>query len=271
MPERGITTRWNGHKFLLFLEDRSYCFGLWSTNFGPLWELDALARTILVEEDCVIDVGANYGYGSTIFARACGPMGKVVSVEAAPHTAARLRRQSAASGFGGRIVIVNRAVGDSEGNARMRVSFGGRQDCQYVIPEGEVVEDTRDYLEGEIAVPVSTLDSIVRGTDARSPALVKIDVEGFELRAVNGAEEILGAESPPWLMVEVLGQTKEMTSGGSARLLGRLASYSEEWYVFEEQEFVKAKASDVATLLRDLPYLNLLVRPPRGHFRDRFE
>jgi FkbM family methyltransferase len=270
MPQRGITASWKNYKFILFLEDRSHCFGLWASEFRPLMEFDTLARAVVREGDCVIDVGANYGYTSTIFARACGSTGKVISIEAAPHTAKNLRRQIAAAGFGERVLIVNRAVGDREGLARMRASFKARQDCQYVISEGESIKDEREYLSEEIVVPIDTLDRIVESSGVKAPVLMKIDVEGFESSVLKGAKNILDARSPPWLLVEVLSPEKEMTSGGSSQILNQLVSYSGEYYIYEQGRFARPEREELILLSQKLPYFNLLVKPPRGEFRERW-
>jgi hypothetical protein len=43
----------------------------------------------------------------------------------------------------------------------------------------------------QIEVPVTTLNEIVRTSDAPFPDLVKIDAEGFDLRVLAGASELV--------------------------------------------------------------------------------
>jgi hypothetical protein len=44
----------------------------------------------------------------------------------------------------------------------------------------------------QIEVPMVTLNEIVRTSDAPLPEMVKIDAEGFDLRVIAGASELLG-------------------------------------------------------------------------------
>lgn len=44
----------------------------------------------------------------------------------------------------------------------------------------------------QIEVPVTTLNEIVRSSDAPFPDMIKIDAEGFDLRALAGASELIG-------------------------------------------------------------------------------
>jgi FkbM family methyltransferase len=44
----------------------------------------------------------------------------------------------------------------------------------------------------QIEVPVTTLNEIVRTSDAPLPDMVKIDAEGFDLRVIAGASELIG-------------------------------------------------------------------------------
>ena len=44
----------------------------------------------------------------------------------------------------------------------------------------------------QIEVPVITLNEIVRTSDAPYPDLVKIDAEGFDLKVIAGASELVG-------------------------------------------------------------------------------
>jgi len=53
--------------------------------------------------------------------------------------------------------------------------------------------DTTRYKVESIVVPTLTLDSLVRRGEMPTPDLLKVDVEGFELQVLRGAEPLLNA------------------------------------------------------------------------------
>ena len=81
-------TDWAGQRVLLFLDDPT-CRWLWMTGFKEFEDLAVLAPRLLREGDTVFDIGAYYGYVATVFSAAVDSTGRVLAVEAAPHTAAR--------------------------------------------------------------------------------------------------------------------------------------------------------------------------------------
>ena len=44
----------------------------------------------------------------------------------------------------------------------------------------------------QVEIPVTTLNEVVRSGGAPSPDIVKIDAEGFDLRVLAGASELVG-------------------------------------------------------------------------------
>jgi FkbM family methyltransferase len=53
-------------------------------------------------------------------------------------------------------------------------------------------EDAESFGGSQIKVPVTTLNEVVRTSTAPFPEMVKIDAEGFDLRVVGGASELIG-------------------------------------------------------------------------------
>ena len=107
---------------------------------------------------------------------------------------------------------------------------------------GEVWESGRAHIVGAAAgyqselsgatrivdVPVTTVDELRRAGEVSAPALVKIDVEGAELLALEGMKETLQV-SRPVLVAELWGSEN---IGGAERLLRSLGydvSVLSEW------------------------------------------
>jgi FkbM family methyltransferase len=87
-------------------------------------------------------------------------------------------------------------------NSKIRWIGAGAGDKQGVLPFTVSYHDvsstfilTPDAAKGgvhQIEVPVTTLNEIVRSSDAPFPDMIKIDAEGFDLRVLAGASELIG-------------------------------------------------------------------------------
>lgn len=94
-----------------------------------------------------------------------------------------------------------------------------------------------------IEVTASTLDHELQGSSGQI-SFVKVDVEGHELRCVQGAQRSLQKDRPA-LMIEVSSDPDRKESDGF-RLFGALAGlgYSPYWY--DESHLRKRKPGDSA-------------------------
>lgn len=177
--------------------------------------IDTLAR-LLPAGGCFYDVGACYGHISMAMARAVGAEGQVVSIEANPYTAERLRLHfdlnSVRNG-----TIFETAVSDGPGTLSFqcivenagcsRVAVPGISDTSEEIDalmntltvvslEAETLgKPVLEAFAGEgrfrtVKVSATTIDAIIRETGA-VPDVMKMDIEGAELLALRGAPELL--------------------------------------------------------------------------------
>jgi len=122
--------------------------------------------------DTFVDVGANIGALSLTAAGIVGEAGRVFSVEAHPRTVDYLRGNIKLNNADN-VTIIHAAAGDHEGV----VNFSsGRSD------------DQNRVAESGLSVPLRTLDSLIPDVPVK---LLKIDIEGFELFALRGAERLL--------------------------------------------------------------------------------
>jgi FkbM family methyltransferase len=90
-------------------------------------------------------------------------------------------------GRGGKIRWIGTGAGDKPGILPFTIPH--RDDSSSFIPTREAAKAAGTR---QIEVPVTTLNEIVRSTDAPFPDLVKIDAEGFDLRVLAGASELVG-------------------------------------------------------------------------------
>lgn len=147
------------------------------------------ALHLLRPSDLFVDVGANVGSYTILAAAAVGC--RCISFEPDVSTASALERNVKANGVSDRVDIRRIAVGADEGE----VAFtSGYDTLNHVATPGE---DSR-----VTTVEVATLDSELAG---KSPALLKVDVEGFEGEVLRGASETLALPELAAVIIETNG------------------------------------------------------------------
>lgn len=154
----------------------------------PDYEEMTFMRRYLRPGDGFIDAGANEGLFTLLAGRCVGPSGAVHAFEANPRYLQRLRRNVAANRLGWVSVHPN-AVGAEPGTAEFVLRGVGSR-IRTLHDQGETVR-----------VRVVPLDDAL---PQRSWAMAKVDIEGAEQLALNGAEKLLGQAEPPVWMLELV-------------------------------------------------------------------
>jgi FkbM family methyltransferase len=154
------------------------------------WEphLLGLARALVHSDAIAIDVGAHVGAWTMLLASLVGPSGRVIACEPFGPSAARARAMVESAGLGERVRVIETAIGDRAGTARL---YAARDSMLRSLVPGA---DATDYTE----VPLATLDSL--GVERAD--VIKIDTEGFELAVLRGGRELL-ARCDPALIIEL--------------------------------------------------------------------
>ena len=157
---------------------------------GPI-DIEAICRTFCRPGDDVIDVGANIGITSVLEGLIVNP-GRVIAIEPVPPTFEHLAKNVRTSGLPN-ITCLKRAASRAAGEVKLvsRPKFGF---AAYVGDDGAVPGCD------EFQVPSATLDEIVRETGVGNVRFVKIDVEGYELEVLAGADELLSSFEPVVLL-----------------------------------------------------------------------
>jgi FkbM family methyltransferase len=145
-----------------------------------------------VEPRTIIDVGANKGQFST-FARVRWPRAKIFAFEPLPQPAARYRKV-----LGDRAVLFPCALGAEDGRLEMHVA--SRDDSSSLLALGEEQKSIFHMDQvAVLAVEVRRLDEVLAG-QIEGPALLKIDVQGYEFEVLRGLGAL--ANDVEWIYVE---------------------------------------------------------------------
>jgi len=144
----------------------------------------------------VVDIGANRGQFA-LAARHCFPQSVITSFEPLPGPA---KAYSRVFRLDERTSLRQVAIGPRSGEALIHVS--GRDDSSSLRPIS--VEQERIYPGtrgvGTATIAVATLGEQIGTSELHGPALLKLDVQGFELDALRGCENLL--DRFDWVYVE---------------------------------------------------------------------
>jgi FkbM family methyltransferase len=178
-----------------------------SIYYTGTYEKGALAimKLLLREGNTFIDVGANIGLMSIYASKLVGPSGQVSAFEPNPETAEILEENIRLNRISN-IKSHRYAVGKTPGKALIYDRWDSNRGSASLIKPGQDAESHE--------IEVCTLSDFFKKDieTAKLPHLIKLDIEGFELEALEGALDLLNSKSPPMLMIEC-SENRENTFG----------------------------------------------------------
>jgi FkbM family methyltransferase len=176
-----------GHRMRLDANDRAEL----SINgvYEPL--TTDLVRREIEAGDVVLDIGANIGYYTLIFAKCVGRRGHVVAFEPEPGNFALLQENVVANGYRN-VSLFRLAVSDRAGRARLYLDADNAGDSRMY-----------DSHDGRPSVDIETvrLDDHL-GSSLGRIDLVKMDIQGAEPAALHGMLGLLKKHRGVKLVVE---------------------------------------------------------------------
>lgn len=137
----------------------------------------------------IVDIGANRGQFA-LAARVWAPLARVISFEPLPGPAQVFR-----SVFEGdkQVVLYAAAIGPDPQRREMHVS--ARDDSSSLLPISalQAMNFPGTDAVATVEVPVAPLDTFLSFEGITAPAMLKLDVQGFEYEALRGCEALLPA------------------------------------------------------------------------------
>ncbi|MFY9345055.1 MAG: FkbM family methyltransferase [Planctomycetota bacterium] len=143
-----------------------------------------LQHLVLRDDAVVLDIGANLGWYSLLLSRRC-PRARIHAFEPEPRNLALLRDNLAQNGIAN-VTVHPVAVAERSGSMQL-----------FPYPDKNMGRHSLVPMDGlrPIDVPVVSIDDFLRAQRIAPAAVdfVKIDVEGYELPALQGARSLLAA------------------------------------------------------------------------------
>lgn len=183
MSKRLVILRW---KKLFYCSAHPWCWRALRHGVAPAINQEPVLRKL--DYDLLLDAGANKGQ-FTLMSRHAKPTVAVQAFEPHPGEAATFRRLLAADS---KVSLHELALGDRKETLPLLIT--NRADSSSFLQPSEVLPKIIAGTEPSgktVTVPVVPLDSLPTAWRLASKALLKIDVQGFELNVLQGAIEAL--------------------------------------------------------------------------------
>lgn len=192
------------------------CDYYWSRLIFPDYqyepELLDFVRNYLPSDFMFIDCGANIGYWSIVMSSMLPP-DRVIAIEAAPETYNNLEANADLNG--NRFKTAHNAISDTEGQPLL-FELSEKHASSHLV-------DSEDKSDGLVVkVDSITIDKLMKRMPVEvfsGPVVIKLDVEGAETKAIQGAAETL-ENMDNVIIFECHGSDRECTATSRIMSLG---------------------------------------------------
>lgn len=245
------TARVKGHRMILDPED-----SLNLSIYGIYEPVETRISTSLLKKgDCVIDIGANIGYYTLLFARKVGNTGKVFAFEPDPQNFSILNRNIKNNKYTN-VVTVKKAVSDK---CRKMQLYKSGNSSGYTIFNIYKVKKS-------VHIEAITLDEYFKGKKQKVD-FIKMDIQGAEGTALEGMKGLIRANPQVKIITEFWPLGLERSGTDPTEYLKTLEGFGFEIYEIDEDS-KRIRKSGIDKLVkentaakRELKYTNLLCVP----------
>jgi FkbM family methyltransferase len=167
----------------------------------------------------VIDVGANVGFYTVMFAKALH-QGRVISVEPATNALKNLRKNITLNDVSKKVEIFEGVASDTIGELEITTVKGKEEYSSIGVMQHSLVSHLDQVTE---IVASITLDELVKQKSI-NPGFIKVDVEGAENLVFKGAHHTL-KEKRPIILSELTDSFLKARGSSAANVLALIRNY----------------------------------------------
>ena len=160
-----------------------------------------ILKKLFFQADIFINVGANFGY---YICMALHMDVRSIAIEPIPINQKILKQNLIENNWDQNVILHPIACGNSDGH----ITIYGEGTGASIIPGWAQNPSRLKHI-----VPVKKLDNILANEKVTSNSVILIDVEGFELDVLHGAQNIMASQDKPVIMLES-GLTDHRSEGG---------------------------------------------------------
>lgn len=193
-------------------------------NYEP--ELLAVGR-LIQPGSVVLDIGGSFGIFALFMAHFAGSKGKVHSFEPGRFSFEQITANVALNGFTDRIAVHRVAASDKP--ATLQLFHIGDAPVTFSVGGGAGIAAEE--------VPAVRVADQIPAEDAARVSFIKIDVEGYEIAALEGARPILEANHPA-IMFEVSADALARQGQTPADVFAFLSSFGYRFWMLDSGRFV---------------------------------
>jgi FkbM family methyltransferase len=226
--------------------DSELCRLLYTRHFEMTERL--FANLFLRPGDTFVDVGANVGVFTLIAASRVGATGRVVAFEPTPATFQRLNENIRTNGFGN-VEAHELALSDEIGNTVIATATDG------LDAWNSLAVQAAGPRFSESSTRTVTWDQFSDAHQLTGRAtMMKIDVEGWECRVLEGARSVLSRPDAPTLQVEFTDAAARAAGSSCSELYATLSDLGYRMFLFDLCE--RTLVPD--PLRSEYPYVNII-------------